>query len=158
MTASKPGVAIVLGAIACAGVSRSAHADHWYGEQTVGSDAVSYALLGTGVGLEQPYVGIPGGVLWVLGPPAIHISHGKKGRAALSLGGRLLLPLVGGLFVGSLSYDGGGCTDPLCVELGDGAGVGFVLGMIAASVLDAVIAREDDEEPDAVMFAVGGGF
>jgi hypothetical protein len=29
--------------------------------------------------------------------------------------------------------------------------------MIAASVLDAVIAREDDEEPDAVMVTVGGG-
>lgn len=151
--------AILLLTVACAGGSRSAHADDWYGSQTLGSDAASYLLLGIGVPLENPYLGFPGAALWLLGPPAIHLSHGETGRAGLSLGGRVGLPLVGALFLGHLSYGGGGCTDPLCAELDDdGVKVGFVLGMIAASVLDAVIAREDDDSSDAVMLTIGGGF
>lgn len=136
----------------------TAHADEWYGKETLGSDAAAYTLLGTGLLLDNPVVGAGGAVLWLLGPAAIHLSHGEKGRAALSLGGRVFLPLVGaGVGVG-ISADGSCCCDHTCKDGLDGAVIGFVCGVLAASILDAVIAREERDQSDAVMFTIGGGF
>lgn len=74
---------------------------------------------------------------------------------ARSLGGRILLPVLGIGLGTALSGEDTSCEGIGC---GFGAPLGALGGMLAATIFDAVIAREDDEASDAVMFAVGGGF
>jgi hypothetical protein len=94
----------------------------------------------------------------LLGPPAIHLSHGAKNRAALSLGGRVGLPLAGGLIADLLVEDSGCCCDHTCKD-GIEVVLGAFCGVLAASVLDTLIAWDsNDDRPDVVMFTFGGGF
>lgn len=130
----------------------------WYGWQTLGTDVAAYATVGVGAATENPYVAAGGVGLWLLGPPAIHLSHGEKERAALSLGGRVVLPLASGWIADLLVKDSGCCCDHTCKD-GFEAVLGGFCGVLAASVLDAVIAWDsDDDEPDAVILTIGGDF
>jgi hypothetical protein len=40
----------------------------------------------------------------------------------------------------------------------DGMVIGFVVGVLAANALDAIIAREDEDPAATTMFTIGGGF
>jgi hypothetical protein len=71
---------------------------------------------------------------YVLAPPIIHLAHGRAGIAAASLGLRLGAPLGGG-FLGALAA--GDCGGDFC-RLG-GAALGFILGMVVATTIDAAV-------------------
>lgn len=96
-----------------------------------------YFKSSTGSG-ASPRGGDRGGVLlaavgsYLLVPPIIHLAHGRPGIAAASFGLRLGVPLGGALFgVGASS----GCGDGYCRLAG--AALGFVVGVVAASAIDA---------------------
>jgi hypothetical protein len=145
-------IVVVLLVISTPGVTR---ADDWYGEQTLGSDVAAYATLVTGAVTENPYVAVAGGALWLLGAPAIHLSHGHEMRAGWSLGTRIGFPLAGGL-LGHLA--GESCDfDEICSSDVYGV-IGVFVGVLAANIVDASIAWDRDAESDATMFTIGGGF
>lgn len=140
----------------------------WYGKPVVIAD-----LAGVGMfvlaGLTDPdgsaenlYVA---GILgpWLLGGPIVHLVEGNYGRAGLSLGLRLGLPVVGAL-VGSLappilSEDDCGEYYDECETYDWGAGPeGFLLGFGAAMVIDWVFLSTETVEVErstTVVPAVG---
>lgn len=59
-----------------------------YGWQILGADAVA---LGAGVAAAQVDRFEVLAILWGLGAPAVHFAHGNRGRAALSLAGRVTI-------------------------------------------------------------------
>ena len=146
-------IVVLLLVICTPGVAR---ADAWYGEQTLGSDLAAYATVVTGAATENPYVAVAGGALWLLGPPAIHLAHGHEIRAGWSLGGRIGLPLAGAL-VGRLAGGDSCDLDEICSSDVFGM-IGVVVGGLAANIVDAAIAWDRDDESDATMFTIGGGF
>ena len=67
----------------------------WYGWQTLAIDVPSLTAftLAQGSGKNALGYGFPG--VFVVGAPVVHLVHENNSRAALSGGGRLLLPLMG---------------------------------------------------------------
>ncbi len=59
-----------------------------YGWQILGADAVA---LGAGAAAAQVDRFEVLAILWGLGAPAVHFAHGNRGRAALSLAGRVTI-------------------------------------------------------------------
>ena len=133
-------------------VATSGH--RWYGWQTLLADATA-ALVGIGGYLGQRDVDVPmvvAGGVYALGAPVVHWAHGNTGRGFGSLGLRLLLP-VGGALLALVATSGQPCGHDC--GLGDAA-VGAVVGMAAASAIDASAlawedagARASDPEPRA---------
>jgi hypothetical protein len=103
----------------------------WNGLPIALSDGLAYASFGVVVGTESPPIGFaPGLVVFALGGPTIHAVNGEWGAAGLSLGARVVLPLVAdGILVG-------GCDQGDC---GEEAATGIAIGMLAATVLDLTV-------------------
>jgi hypothetical protein len=125
--------------------------EHHYGSETLTADAISAGVMVAGLFLPSTkgVVGSLGLGGYVLAAPAIHIAHGNPGRALGSLGLRLGMPVglgADGVYVG-VALVGKECNGIQCFGgfvvgaiLG---GLGFLSGMVGASVLDgAVLARE----------------
>lgn len=128
----------------------------WYGYQTLASDVAAFALITTGAvlggNMDSAALGlglaIPGGALYFAGGPLIRAGHGDGPGAWNSLLRRVLIPVSAGALaagIGALAAPSGPsdiCNDQrACYAAAFGA-VGFGAGMIAASVVDAITARE----------------
>jgi hypothetical protein len=114
---------------------------HWYGWQTLLVDAGSLALLAAGVKAQSTTVGDLAGVSYVVGPPVVHVAHGRVGPgigdAFLRLGVPVAFAVVGGLIAADTASQDRSSEDAgLPVWLG-GAAIGLVIGVVAAVALDA---------------------
>lgn len=132
---------------------QSARADRWYGWQTLSTDAFAYAELMVAVKRKSLLDAGIAVVTYVVAPPVVHLAHGEYARAGWSLGRRIALPLAGGAigYVVLLPFD---CDD--CEKLS--GPLGFLGGILANTVIDAVVARGSNDPADTMMFTVGGGF
>jgi hypothetical protein len=122
---------------------------HWYGWQTLLVDAGSLVLFFSGVASGSGAVTAFSGVSYVVGPPVVHIAHGRGGiaigSALLRLGAPFVFGLVG-LEIGNASAPPSGNTVSVA-PLVDGA-LGLVAGVLAAvAVDDAVFAWEPGKAP-----------
>lgn len=124
----------------------------WYGWQTLIADGASLLAMPTlaataGNGGEAlAYVAVGG---YFLGPPLVHVAHGRPGIAAASLGLRAGLPL-GGVVLGAAAQ--GDCRGDFCAF--GGALIGAALGVLAAITLDAAAlsyekVHDEEDEDDA---------
>jgi hypothetical protein len=110
----------------------------WYGWQTLATDGAAFALIiyaGT-----QQFEGGPavlavttGVTTFFLGAPTVHWAHGRIGTGFLSLGARLVAPLLGAA-VGSQH-----CTG----ECGGQVLLGFVIATSPLWIDPALLAFED---------------
>lgn len=116
----------------------------WYGWQTLIADAATVTLVpAVASQLDKDGGAIALGMVssYLLASPIIHLAHGRPGIAAASLGLRTGMPMTGALLGAALSGD---CRGSFCGL--EGAAIGFVLGVLGASALDAaVLAREPRE-------------
>lgn len=122
-----------------------AHADEWYGWQTLTSDAATLGLIvlaiKTSNGGTVPLAVASVGYVGV--PIVIHAAHDQPAQAAASAGIRLGLPLVGGITGAILA---GGSGDRYGIGALAGGMLGLVVGMVTASAIDAaVLARKDTD-------------
>ena len=126
---------------------------HWYGWQTLSTDAaaigfsITAAVLHGNDRIQTPLMLIAAGS-YLLGGPIVHFAHGHQGKGFLSLAMRLGLPVVaGGTMALAPNCRSGDCLGGGLLMVGAG-----LLGMIASSAIDAAaIARED--VPREVAFA-----
>ncbi len=122
-----------------------------YRVQVLTSDAVAFAAFAASAGFEgdggrdtaasDASLRISLG-LFVVGGPAIHAAHGRWGRATISAGLRLVLPILGAGIATATAE----CRDPFLCGL-DRLPIGLVLGALAASAADvALLAGESVPE------------
>jgi hypothetical protein len=137
----------------------------WYGSETLIADAVSLSVTAIGLTLlatsdpgapdygepMSPWFAVGGGLAligaagYVLAPLGIHASHYRNGAALGSAGLRVFLPL---LSAGIGSRVGCGSDKPgLFCDGNTGAGVGFIVGVLGASALDAGLLAWDNAGP-----------
>ena len=124
---------------------------HWYGWQTLATDAGSIAFAAAtaahgAADTPSTVLGITSAAFYFAGGPLVHLAHGRGKealsdfllRAGIPLGAGLLgAAIVGGSSSRSASDDCGSCSAMVGFLLGAG------LGGIGASALDAaVLARE----------------
>ena len=117
------------------------------------------AALGMVAGASAlPVLGAAAVASYLFTPAVIHLLHDNPGRAAGSLGLRLLLP-VGGAFLGATLENCRGQGESLCGVMG--LMVGGLTGIVAAAVIDAAALAGDrsGSAPGArpVAHAGGGG-
>jgi hypothetical protein len=116
----------------------------WYGGKILAADAAVVGTLILAVGTNSAPIAALGGVSYLVTPAVIHGVHGRGGLSALSVVLRIALPLTGMVIGGSMTNchasTGGEDDDAFC-GFGE-AIVGGVLGVIAASVVDASLAWE----------------
>lgn len=134
----------------------------WYGWQTILTDLGSIALVAAGSSANDEG-GDGGGAMaagvgmYFLGAPVVHAANGQWGKGVGSLGLRVGAPLtgmLGGFMLGTATCpeDDGINSAPLC-PLGQ-ALVGGMLGLVAASVIDAsVLAKKEVRPKPAVSLA-----
>jgi hypothetical protein len=114
----------------------------WYGGETILADAASASLIALGAGTEQNAIIYGGVASYFLSPAVVHGVHHHSTRAVLSPAMRVVFPLTGLL----LGYTLANCPEK-SNQYGDGdwcgflpAMVGFGMGAVAASVVDASVA------------------
>jgi hypothetical protein len=131
--------------------------------EIIATDVVSDAAIGS-VFLED-LSNSTDGALFVLGlagaalgGPTVHAAHGDWGRAGISLGGRLTLPIAGMLIGDAV------CTpdaeDRFLRCFGHDL-IGGAIGLAAAQVLDAALLARgptDDGMPAAHIVSIGARF
>lgn len=141
--------AFILGLALVAITAPSARADEGgYGERIVAIDATSDALILVGLFAENEWPAWAGLAGHVVGGPIVHLTHDNAGRAALSLGTRVGLPALGGLVGYAACFDDTGFLR--CIG---SAGVGLVLGVLAAQIIDpTVIVPEEEPTPSMLTF------
>jgi hypothetical protein len=135
----------------------------WYGLQTLGANALA---TGASFACLQWGGAYPCVLPFMFGGPLVHAGHGNYGRAAFSLAAHVAFPSLG-LLVGAAATpatkactsmtresDGGTITTSSCdYSYGSGAGVGAVIGLVAAAVVDAAMAYDDRMPPRAEIAA-----
>jgi hypothetical protein len=120
----------------------------WYGWETLMADGIS-VLVVPALAVSIDSKGDGGAAVaaaagsYVLAAPIIHLAHGRPGIAAASLGLRLGAP-VGGAFLGAAAA--GNCNGSFCRL--EGAAIGFVLGMVTATVVDAAALSYEPRDKD----------
>jgi len=146
----------------------------WYGGQTLGVDAAAgglFALTVPAVLVFPPAAVLTFGgsfVTYVLGPPGIHLVHGRPDAAAWSLGMRVLGPPVGALLaltavsVGRRIVDGPPPPRSQDVDGGDRSGFGIALMGAGLSIpvviaLDAALLAWDPPALLPMVEATPGG-
>ena len=86
----------------------------WYGWQAIIADALGGGLLALSSQIPGPNGGVAVAVLGVtdlvVTAPLIHVAHAQAGRAGISVGMRLGLPLLGGLL--GVAVGGSTCQPP----------------------------------------------
>lgn len=81
-----------------------------------------------------------------LGAPIIHVAEGNYGRMGISLGARVVLPTVGLMTAVKLMTSENSVL------------AGFLLGFLAASAIDVVLASEEDAMTGVRMVSIGARF
>jgi hypothetical protein len=163
---------LLLAVLATAAVARAAKAETpaspqpdgaWYGYQTLASDLAAFALITSGAvlgsNMDSAALGlglaIPGGALYFAGGPLIRAGHGDGAGARNSLLRRVLIPISAGALaagIAALAAPSGSsdiCNDQRACYAAAFGTLGFGAGMIAASVVDAITAREAAAAPSA---------
>lgn len=129
----------------------------WYGLQALGANALA---VGATMGCLDWGGSYPCVLPVMFGGSLVHAGHGNYGRAAFSLAAHVALPSLG-ILVGAAAtpktkactsttreVDGGTVTSGTCdYTYGRGGGVGAVIGLVAAAVLDAAMAYDDRMPP-----------
>jgi hypothetical protein len=129
----------------------------WYGGPILLADGIAYGSIGLGFGVwETAPAAIPIGVVtYALGGPIVHLAHGNWGRAAISTGLRITLPVVG-LAIGANTHDHD--YDSNSGDVADALLGGVFAGMLAATLVDAaLVAYEPVSESPAVAPTVSVG-
>jgi hypothetical protein len=119
----------------------------WYGWQIILTDSAAIVSVGIAQAPNRNGWGDLAAVLYLGGGPVVHLSHENFGYGAGSLGLRVGLPLGGALLGAILGAATGGsnpdcswfCPSPSLI----GAGVGILVGMLAASVVDIAVLAYD---------------
>jgi hypothetical protein len=122
--------------------------DVWYGWQMLAADLASFATIGLATQVNDGGTSVSIGALGVVGyvaaGPVIHAAHAQNGKIGGSLALRLGLPVVLGLIgagIGAASFHQNAENDVFggsgLTAIG-GAVVGAGVGMVGASVCDAV--------------------
>lgn len=134
----------------------------WYSWQVVLVDSASLVLLLAGEGTRANAVADAAVAGYFLGGPVVHWSHGSVARGFGSLGLRVGIPVTGAL-VGALigfaanpgNTSSAHCGGPICVTPAVAFGaVGFLLGLVAAPIVDAAaLAYEDSPAPAPLAVA-----
>jgi hypothetical protein len=114
-----------------------------YRLQILASDGVAAAAFFGGNAVESDGAAgdvlmATGGVTYLLGGPVIHAVHHNYGRAAISLGLRVLLPIIGA----NIGVAASGCQDHqsfanLCYV--DDMAAGFLIGAATAAAADILL-------------------
>jgi hypothetical protein len=121
-----------------------------YRLETDALDALAVALA-TSTNTDGPpdYLAVAGMLLYLVGPPLVHVAHGRGARGALSFGMRLGMR-YGAAVLGALhDRSHGGST---------GTAVGTVLGIAGAMALDTIyLARGDEPSVVPVVTPSGRG-
>ncbi len=119
---------------------------HWYGYQTLIVDAASGVLVLSQLGVESSNAGpvILGGIAYGFGAPLVHAIHGHSRKFWGSFGLRLGAPVGLGLTAEAMcsSSDRQSC-----------AVAGLLIGMVAASVIDATAIATEDVPPPTLAVA-----
>jgi hypothetical protein len=117
----------------------------WYGYQTLATDAVAGLLaipaLTSSSSATQQGFGVGTAVMYGVGAPLVHFSHGRVGAGFADLGIRAAAPLLGAL-VGFAAGGGGFASIGGAVE-------GFGVGMGGAVAVDAALLAYDPASTDA---------
>jgi hypothetical protein len=111
----------------------------WYGGPAVAADVASSAFLVWGLASPDGSPIIPGAVGYALGAPVNHLAHGHPGRAAMSLGVRLL---AGGLAAPAVWNHILVCDAPPCRDPAAPLTLATIVGLGAMIFDDAFLARE----------------
>ena len=114
-----------------------AAATEWYGGKIMAADGLTVALMvGSGVLLGDDHIGVTLGVgatSFALAPAFVHYREGRTGAALTSAGLRLGLPAAG-MLLAYATYEETDNDD--FVDLHIGMGVGALVGMASAMVID----------------------
>lgn len=140
---------------------------HWYGHELLIADAASTSVMLVGAGLDSAPLALSGIGGLAVAAPVIHFAHDRPAVGLLSLGMRVLFPVMGA----GIGYAAAGpCHDQGTSLLGDcflhGYGeavAGSMIAMGVASVIDAsflaVEERKIEKPYDKVRFSgLGGGY
>jgi hypothetical protein len=114
--------------------------EHWYGTETLLTDAGALALFLSGVAVNDRgtsrSIVVGSGVAYLLGGPVVHLLHGRELTSLASLGLRVGLPATGGLVGRGLAglgpYDDGD-------EVVLGTVFGALGGLLGAVILDPAL-------------------
>ncbi|HEU4405157.1 MAG TPA: hypothetical protein VFS43_07690 [Polyangiaceae bacterium] len=122
----------------------------WYGWQTIATDLAAVAFVGAGASDEEDGgVALLGLGTYLLGAPIVHAANGQFGKGVASLGLRVGVPVagaLGGLMLGSATCrEDDGWNENVC-PLGQAA-LGSLLGILAASTLDAAVLAKKEVRP-----------
>jgi len=112
-----------------------------YRLQTATVDGIAIGLTTLAFSTNNDAAGYTGIGTYLLGAPIVHLVHDRPGRAAVSFGLRVALPLAGA----AIGDKQGGCHGDVC-DSGQ-AGLGLFAGMVAATVIDTLWLAEGDETP-----------
>jgi hypothetical protein len=141
----------------------------WYGWQILAVDALGWAMLiaaaqtesldGSGDDGVSGYLALGGVVTLIAGGPIIHVQNDNGHGAALSLTGRLLLPVLGaaaGVVLFTLSGDGCDydCDGPDFRALG-GIIIGGFIGVATSEALDWTVLSSPRRSPTGTGPATG---
>jgi hypothetical protein len=131
-----------------AGRDDSGRARRWYGWQPLLTDGLSLSIVpvlaaSTGQDSGGPVVGFAV-ASYLLAAPIVHLAHGRAGIAAASLGLRLGLPTAG-FFLGAVAAPRS--IDGRCCGI-ESAAIGTLVGVIAASAIDAAALSWDHPSSD----------
>jgi hypothetical protein len=111
----------------------------WYGLSILLVDGLIVGGSALALDLESDDMLATVAAAWVLGGPIGHLVHGEMRNAAMSLGLRLGLPLLGGYLGKTIAGDCFECNGPHALEE---ILAGVLLGTLAASLIDmSVVAR-----------------
>ncbi len=159
-----------------AGAPAHSRPTHWYGYQTLGTDAAAIALLVPALVTnvpqgEQSGFALASSLTYGFGGPIVHWSHGAIGKGfgdlALRVGAPIALGFVGGI-IGAAAYHPAPCGPAGAQDwcgLGQGLGelgaelegmtLGGLVGIAGAITLDAAVlarepaTRDSDDATDA---------
>jgi hypothetical protein len=112
-----------------------------------------YILMVDGINLASSFllVGVGG---YFVAAPALHISRGNYGRAAISLGMRVAFPIagavVGGMFAERCDRNAVVCLPPEILA-------GFAIGVLTAMIVDAAALGGGSDPPKSGAIAPGIG-
>jgi hypothetical protein len=125
----------------------------WYGWEMLPVDLAASGVILAGVATRNDRLAWAGGAVWAINGPTVHVLNGRVDRAGLSVGLRVVTPLLLGGIVLQLggcsdSYHSGGCRTAL---LG-----GLLGGAAAAMIIDHYQALDTVPVVPTVGFGSGG--
>jgi hypothetical protein len=131
----------------CQESTQPAASQTWYGYQTLLADSLLFATIVGAATSDSAPVAIAGVGAYFVASPVIHSLNHQPNNLGLSVLFRLALPLAG-FAIGSGRADCHDSEEESLCTFGQGL-VGFGIGMIAATVIDAALAwKTNPASPD----------